>query len=331
MTIVCFSFFPVASASFSVGFRTLHLSGMKLNRVGLKALPSWEYLSKHVNRYNPVNLGVTLCNRLKTPYLHDLRFFGKMCDSAFTEYPQGIPRFHVILLNWPLDSLAVKFLSLADVVLCADGAANNLFPFHSKAKTALAKLRLPSYICGDFDSVAPHVLKYYKSLGVPIIHNPCQDTTDTTKCWQKLQPRLLSGDKVILLGGIGGRFDHSVSNIGFLFKMLKQDNLLPIQGRLEVFVIGENNLCFLLPPGRNIVRFPTNFTTKYCGLLPLGGSCRWVTTSGLRWNMYRQKLDMSVLISSSNEISHDVVTVENTDPVLWFSEIRKPTNFPIQP
>ena len=70
----------------------------------------------------------------------------------------------------------------------------------------------PQYIVGDFDSIDPKVIDYYrKETNIPIReYNPVKDATDT-----EIALRLgitLGSKEMILLGATGGRIDHAGVN-----------------------------------------------------------------------------------------------------------------------
>ena len=71
----------------------------------------------------------------------------------------------------------------------------------------------PQYIVGDFDSIDPKVIDYYrKETNIPIReYNPVKDATDT-----EIALRLgitLGSKEMILLGATGGRIDHLWANV----------------------------------------------------------------------------------------------------------------------
>lgn len=104
---------------------------------------------------------------------------------------------------------------------------------------------------GDLDSIQPHVRKHYEDRGVPVVHDPDQDSTDFTKCLKylrahaaeiviKCRPPAQGGDMslkegqqqqgqqqqrkrarldVLILGGLGGRVDQAFSQIHHLYAM----------------------------------------------------------------------------------------------------------------
>ena len=71
----------------------------------------------------------------------------------------------------------------------------------------------PDCIVGDFDSIAPEVIGYYRAnKEIPIYtFNPVKDTTDTDIALN--QALKLGATEVYFLGATGSRLDHVLSNI----------------------------------------------------------------------------------------------------------------------
>ena len=65
------------------------------------------------------------------------------------------------------------------------------------------------------------------------------------------------------------------------------------------------------------------------GLLPVGGRCDSVSTTGLRWDLDEQAMEFGGLVSSSNELLRGKggamqVDVATSDPLLWTTVVRWP-------
>ncbi|MEW5304320.1 MAG: hypothetical protein WDW36_006938 [Sanguina aurantia] len=160
-------------------------------------------------------------------------------------------------------------------------------------------LLLPDLIQGDMDSIRADVLEYYTRHGVP--HRDLrsdQDSTDLMKCLHYIEDELLKGDPeptrhtVLVLGAIGGRLDHTLSNLGVL-------HMFPSLG---IVLWGDGNL------------------GPKCGLVPIAGGVT-ATTTGLKWDCDRLQLRVGGLLSTSNELAGGDVSVEVDGPVLWMTEV----------
>ena len=93
-------------------------------------------------------------------------------------------------------SFCESYMDGADAVICCDAGMR-----HAKALGID-----PDYIVGDFDSTASEVLEYYKAKNIPIRQFPTR----------KNEPDL------VLFGGIGDRFDHTLANAHYLLSLLKK-------------------------------------------------------------------------------------------------------------
>ena len=58
-----------------------------------------------------------------------------------------------------------------------------------------------------------------------------------------------------------------------------------------------------------------------CGLVPIFGRCETVTTSGLKWNLDGDTSEFGGLVSTSNRVMDEVVTVESSKPMIFTAEI----------
>eukprot|EP00956_Cyclotella_meneghiniana_P013760 scaffold20125_cov64-Cyclotella_meneghiniana.AAC.5 len=142
--------------------------------------------------------------------------------------------------------------------------------------------------------------------------------------------------KVFIYGGFGGRFDQEMACI----------NALHVWGQKKTFqytslaMYGEETCAFLLPalPTVNEIRIPypdyderNDDTSGHgigegpsCGLIPLGGRCDKVITTGLKWNLDgNMPLEFGGLVSSSNRIMNEVVTVETSSAMIFTTEMIK--------
>ncbi len=110
-----------------------------------------------------------------------------------------------------------EYIQNADVIVCCDGGMR-----HTRALKII-----PDYILGDFDSCKKEDFNYYKELGVKIKTFPTQK--DETDMELGLDFALELGvDDIVICGGIGSRFDHTLANAHLLLRLLKKG----VRGRL---------------------------------------------------------------------------------------------------
>ncbi len=81
---------------------------------------------------------------------------------------------------------------------------------------------IPDVIVGDFDTVHPEILAYYRKMEHIIweVHQPEKDDTDTELAIKRALA--MNCSHITLLGATGGRLDHMVGNIHLLFPCLQK-------------------------------------------------------------------------------------------------------------
>jgi thiamine pyrophosphokinase len=188
------------------------------------------------------------------------------------------------------------------------------------------------------DSIRPDVRTFYQLAGVQIDdHSEDQDSTDFEKCihalqefkeWTSLDHNNNNSNNndeptikathgadtspqhkqktIIALGAHGGRLDHLLSNLNTLYTF-RNHNLI---------LMGEGNLTRLVQAGRTCIQPVPGIEGPHCGLIPLQGQAV-VTTSGLKWDMERAKMNFGGLISTSNRIQREEVCVESDSDLIW--------------
>lgn len=108
-------------------------------------------------------------------------------------------------------SFCPGYLEGADAVICCDAGMR-----HAKALGID-----PDYIVGDFDSVSPEVLEYFQGKNIPIRQFPTRKNETDMELGILLALELGVTD-LVLFGGIGDRFDHTLANAHYLLSLLKK-------------------------------------------------------------------------------------------------------------
>ncbi len=122
-----------------------------------------------------------------------------------------------------------KIIKEADI-FCADGGANHLFKLGG----------IPKLILGDLDSISHRVLEFYTGKGVNFIKFPChKNETDGELIIKEVEK--LNYDEVLVLGALGGRTDHFLTNINLLSKF---KNIKLISEHEEIFFIYKNHVLY---------------------------------------------------------------------------------------
>jgi len=167
------------------------------------------------------------------------------------------------------------------LVVCADGGAN----------TARELGIRPGAIVGDLDSVLPETLAHFHD--VPVHADPSEDTTDLEKAvaWAIAQGR----DEIAIVGALGQRLDHAVGNLGVLPKFHRQATIRVVDGLGTLTYIGRE-VRFDATPGDIVSLVPLN-------------RCEGVTTSGLRYALDGEALELGTREGTSNVVTSTPVTV----------------------
>ncbi|MDD6154389.1 MAG: thiamine diphosphokinase [Eubacteriales bacterium] len=142
----------------------------------------------------------------------------------------------------------------------------------------------PDYYIGDYDSSE----KPPKTDNITLLQ--CEkDDTDTEAALNLALDH--EADDVLILGGLGGRFDHTMGNIGILYGYTKKFRKLELMdGRNKVF---------MALPG-DITVHKDGY--KYLGIFAYGGRALGVTLEGFKYPLTDYDLDCDTSLGVSNEI-----------------------------
>ncbi|XP_011622316.1 thiamine pyrophosphokinase 1 isoform X2 [Amborella trichopoda] len=177
----------------------------------------------------------------------------------------------------------------------------------------------PDVIKGDMDSIRREVREFYANLGTEILdESDDQDTTDLHKCVAFIKnctPNLEKSNlRIIVAGALGGRFDHEMGNVNVLLKF----------SDIRITLLSEDCLLYILPRGhRHEICILSSVEGPHCGLIPIGIPSKSTTTTGLQWDLTDSAMEFGGLISTSNIVREEKVTVSSDSDLLWTISIRK--------
>lgn len=175
-----------------------------------------------------------------------------------------------------------------DFILCADGGYN-----HAKA----AGIR-PDMLIGDLDSITVTNDPDIETLIFPSE----KDDTDTGIC---LQTALDKGFRdILIIGGLGGRLDHTISNIQLITGKVHLADRLVIRDK--------NNSCMII---RNSSAALPHINDQYVSLFPMT-DCRGVCGSGVKYPLDNMYLPVGSTIGTSNEITDNEAVFSVEDGIL---------------
>ena len=151
----------------------------------------------------------------------------------------------------------------------------------------------PDLVIGDFDSTTLN-----EDFDCLYITYPAEkDLTDTEAA---LTHALEKGCRnVILLGGMGGRLDHTMGNIGLLDKYYSSFDHME-------FIDGKNRMELLKDSGRTLKR---DARYKYFGLVSLNAEASGIDIRGAKYELTGASLERASTLGVSNEFSEDTVEI----------------------
>ena len=179
--------------------------------------------------------------------------------------------------------MAQELAESADYIIAADGGQNRAWEFGLQ----------PDCVIGDFDSTTLD-----EGFDCLYITYPAEkDLTDTEAA---LTHALEKGCRnVILLGGMGGRLDHTMGNIGLLDKYYNSFDHME-------FIDGKNRMELLKNSGRTLKR---DARYKYFGLVSLNAEASGIDIRGAKYELTVASLERASTLGVSNEFSEDTVEI----------------------
>ncbi len=118
-------------------------------------------------------------------------------------------------------------------------------------------------------------------------------------------------DEIIIVGGVGTRLDHSMSNLGILE------------------ALRENRICGYITNGYNRIHYIENDSIliaksdyKYLSVIAADKTCRDVSIDGCKYSMKKKRLLRGMQFAVSNEICGNVALVSVRRGALYIIESR---------
>lgn len=194
----------------------------------------------------------------------------------------------VIICNGKISDYSYynKYFEKADFIICVDGGAAHARQFGV----------ILDVLIGDFDSISQSDFYFYKDAGTEIIKFPAEkDMTDSELAIELAIER--GADTIIILGGLGSRIDHLLSNI-FILKKLSDAGVSGI-------IADEQNEVTIINDKIQLQRENSFKVT----LLPITEKVEGVTTKGLYYPLFDATIVMGSTWGVSNEFSSDIAEV----------------------
>ena len=161
---------------------------------------------------------------------------------------------------------------------------------------------MPDYLLGDFDSVEQSLKKAYEDQGLHTITFPSRKDDTDGELGLHLAMTLES-TKILFVGGLDGRADHTLGNIFLLFQAKEEE-------KEAAFTDGQSFLRLIRGP--ETVSLKKDPELPYVSLIPFGQDATGVTLRGFSYPLEEGCLPFGKTLGISNELEEETgrVTVK---------------------
>ncbi|REE80069.1 thiamine diphosphokinase [Paenibacillus taihuensis] len=207
----------------------------------------------------------------------------------------------VIFTGGRLGKWALELIEDGDLLIGADAGA--LFLTENGYK--------PHISLGDFDSVTSEQLAFIREMSDETLDfDPIdKDYTDTELAWRLALSR--NPERIVMLGALGTRFDHSLANVHLLRMALQQG--------VSASIVDEHN-CIQLASEGGVNLINKGFT--YISLLPLTERVTGITLTGFQYPLHEATLEIGQSLGISNKLLGDQGQIQVRDGLLLVIESR---------
>ena len=172
---------------------------------------------------------------------------------------------------------------------------------------------MPTHIVGDFDSVEPEIVEYYRNeTKVPIRQfDPVKDASDT-----EIAIRLaieLGVNRLWLLGATGTRLDHVLANI--------QTLKVAHDAGVKAYILDAHNRISLI--AKECTLRKEEQYGEYFSVFPLGGEVPCFTIKGAKYPLENHTLMPYDSLCVSNQIKEKEVEITFPEGIVVLMETRE--------
>lgn len=199
-------------------------------------------------------------------------------------------------IDSPLDISSV--ITAEDYIICTDGGYDIACHYNI----------VPHLLLGDFDSIRQEMPQDINIKRFP----PEKDCTDLELALQ--EAICLGASQVQIIGGIGGRLDHTVANLQLLSQYSDSFNKITMfDGKNQCFIANNKQKDKLMVPRED---------NCYLSLFSLSEQCTGVTISGVKYPLTKYTLTRTGSLGVSNEFKEKnaVLSVEDGDLLVVLSK-----------
>lgn len=182
--------------------------------------------------------------------------------------------------------------NIYDIVIGVDSGCDSLYNLSIR----------PDIMIGDFDSISPEVLNYFKNNNglnndVKLIaFDERKDFTDTELAIRHLIEHYSEVNRVTVLGATGNRMDHTLSTVMMLSGFID---------KLDVIVKdSSNHMSYLKGPSKMLIK---KESYEYFSLLAITDQVTGINYEGAKYPLYQATVKLSDTLGVSNEWIDDIV------------------------
>ncbi len=170
----------------------------------------------------------------------------------------------------------------------------------------------PNYIVGDFDSIAPEIIKYYKTETNVAIreYNPIKDESDT-----EMAIRIaitIGSTEIYILGATGGRIDHLWANI--------QSLSIACKFNVRAYILDPQNRIFVTDKPCQLKK--SEAYGKYLSVFSLSGDIFDFNMKGTKWPLEHHVLKPTDSLTVSNRFEDEIVEIDFIGGTIVVMETR---------
>lgn len=158
----------------------------------------------------------------------------------------------------------------------------------------------PNYIVGDFDSIAPEIIKYYKTETNVAIreYNPVKDESDTEMA---IRIAITIGSaEIYILGATGGRIDHLWANV--------QSLAIACKFNVKAYILDPQNRIFVTDKSCQLKK--SEAYGKYLSVFSLSGEIFDFNMKGTKWPLEHHVLRPTDSLTVSNRFEDEIVEID---------------------
>ena len=170
----------------------------------------------------------------------------------------------------------------------------------------------PNYIVGDFDSIAPEIIKYYKTETNVAVreYNPIKDESDT-----EMAIRIaitIGSTEIYILGATGGRIDHLWANI--------QSLSIACKFNVRAYILDPQNRIFVTDKPCQLKK--SEAYGKYLSVFSLSGDIFDFNMKGTKWPLEHHVLKPTDSLTVSNRFEDEIVEIDFIGGTIVVMETR---------